>query len=113
MLEAPCAHRIDDRKDRSAQVCDVILHARWYLRKNLSFEQTILFQLPQLHGEHLLADVWNSHLQLAKTIAILANEVDDHRLPFAPDEVDAVGDRTIVGIKTFIFPHSQAIYPLV
>jgi len=53
--------------------------------------------------QHLFAGERNGFLQLAKAVNIFTDAINDQYLPFAADEVKAMRNRAVIGVKIFVF----------
>ena len=88
MSFAPISERSEGVIERLAEWCERVLDSRWHLIVDLAVDDAIVLQLPELLGEHLLADPWQLAAQGTEAARLSTQRPQDHRLPLAPDDVD-------------------------
>jgi hypothetical protein len=55
---APISERSEGAIERFTEWCERVLDSRWHLIVDLAVDDAIVLQLPELLGQHLLADPW-------------------------------------------------------
>src|SRR5215510_7763502 len=66
MFGSPISHRIQNGLQRQTIFCQGVINARRHLPKYLTANNSVSFQFTQLLGQHLLGDVRDVTLKLAK-----------------------------------------------
>ena len=82
--------------------CQGVINARRHLPKYLALNNSVSFQFPQLLGQHLLGDVRNVTLKLAKSASAKTPDVvEDYRFPLSPNDVHGGSHGTILFVDYF------------
>ena len=88
MFGSPDGHRIQDRLQRLTGFSQRVINPRRHLGKDLATNNSISFQFAQLLRQHLLADVRDVTLQLAKPANPQAIYIiKDDRFPLPSDDI--------------------------
>src|SRR5262249_43765808 len=102
MFGAPISHRFQNRLQRQSIFCQGVINARRHLPKHLTANNSVSFQFAQLLGQHLLGDVRNVTLKLAKpTHAKFVDVVQDYRFPLSRNDVHGGSHTTILFVEYF------------
>ena len=75
--------------------CERILHARRHLRKDLTVDKPIPFELSQMLRKHLLGCTRYQSLQFAKSVRPSLEVEQNHGFPFAADNFSSELNRTV------------------
>lgn len=102
VLLPPSAQLAEERTQGQAKLRERVLDPRRYLRKYLSTYDRAFLQIPELGREHAVGDAREAPLELVEPQRPVEEQSDDHRLPFAADEIESRLDGAF-GVTAFTF----------